>query len=432
MTRTTGAGMRRRSFLLRGIGIGIGASFPAYLDDAPVRTGKRGQAGGNGNAAVPATRISLADYGGRPGAAPGVVIKAFERAFAALAAAGGGTLLVPAGEYDLGNHAEATTIILCRNLRDIAISAYGAVFVVTTTASVMPQFFYFFNFQNITIAGASFVDRGFNPWYDWKGMYCAGIQADRPSRGFRMIDCYAERVVGLLASHNNAAGRHYMRDISVQGEVRYAYYGVGASYIRQNIDVELVCHNVRRAFIAYSLKNADIVVRSHSTSNWPGSNGLVALVSNGASTGNVEDVRVRVDASGACIHESYVHFYHQGPEKEGYMRDIDATVNVFTTDSARKLFVFDHEIDGVQATTARTWDRISLHGTIGGRFTGKVISNASLTSAPGAICVDRNLAELEDMRALAALFRVASRDASARRGACPAGAAVAGSAKKGQ
>lgn len=407
--RTVRTSAPRRTFLMRGLCGGVAVSLPSLLDEAPVRISRRGRAGSNGNAAVPATRVSLADYGGKPGNAPRQLVRAFERAFAALARAGGGTLLVPAGTYDFGTYSDAANIILCRDLRDVAISAYGATFTATTTANVMPHFFYFFNFRNITIAGASFIDHGFSPWFDWRGMYCAGIQADRASRGFRMVDCYAERVVGLLASHNNAAGRKYLSDISVQGEVRYAYYGVGASFIRENVDVDLVCHNVRRAFIAYSLKKARIVAAVHSTANWPGSNGLVALVSGGASMGNVEDVRVRVAVSGECIHAGCVHFYHQGPEKEGAMRDIDATVHVLNADAARDLFVFDHEIDGVQPRTTRVWDRIALHGSVSGRFAGNIISNASVTTSPGAVIVDRNLARLEDMRSLAAGFRVAPR-----------------------
>jgi hypothetical protein len=237
-------------------------------------------------------------------------------------------------------------------------------------------------------------------------MYCVGIQADRPSGGFRMVDCYAERVVGLLASNNNAAGRTLMSDIRVKDEVRYAYYGVGANFIREKVSVELVCHNVRRAFIAYSLKHADILVKVHSTSDWPGSNGLVALVSGGASMGEVEDVRVRVDASGECIYGGYVHFYHQGPEKAGRMRNIDATVNAIHAKSVRNLFVFDHETDGVQAKTARVWDRIALHGALAGTFEGKVVSNASVSTSPGTVYLDPNLAKAAKTGSLAAGFRV--------------------------
>jgi hypothetical protein len=221
-----------------------------------------------------------------------------------------------------------------------------------------------------------------------------------------MVDCCAERVVGLLASNNNAATRRYLAGIKVRGEVRSAYYGVGANHVREGVDVDLSCHNVRRAFIAYGLKDAHIAVRVSCTPDWPGSNGLIALVSEGASMGNVEKVRVRVDATGAGIHASYVHFYHQGPERRGSMHDIDATVNLVHVEGARNLFTFDHETDGVNARTERTWDRIALHGKVSGPFSGKVISNPSVSSAPGTVHLDRNLAALMRSGKLATRFRV--------------------------
>jgi hypothetical protein len=396
----------RRGFLIGGIAAGVAGLLPINLEEPPRRMAWRGRVGDIAGAAVPSSVVSLADYGGMPGAGRPVLVDAFGRAFAALAEAGGGTLFVAPGLYDFGNVDEASDIILCRNLRNIAISAYGATFTAATRANVVPNMFYFFNFNNLTIAGASFIDTGFDPWVNWKGMYCVGIQADEMSSGFRMVDCYAERVVGLLASNNNAAGRMHLSNLSVEGEVRDAYYGVGANFVRDNVKVELVCHNVRRAFIAYSLKDAEIRVKARSTSNWPGSNGLVALVSGGASTGNVERVRVEVDVSGDAIHGSYVHFYHQGPEAAGVMRDIDATVNLVDVSSAQNMFVFDHETEGVQAKTSRVWDRISLHGTVTGKFEGKVVSNASVTTSPGTVYLDANLARLGQREVLASVFRV--------------------------
>jgi hypothetical protein len=402
----TGWKARRRGFLLGGLGAGVAGMFPMLLDESPVRKNIGGRAGGIGGAVVPPTVVSLADYGGVPGASKAILVGAFSQAFAALAHSGGGTLLVPAGVYDFGNHADAASIISCRNLNNIAISAYGATFKANTTTTVVPHFFYFFNFQNVTIAGASFNDPGFTPWVNWRGMYCVGLQADTASSGFRMVDCYAERVLGLLATNNNAATRSYLSDVSVQGEVHYAYYGVGASFIKEHVNVDLVCHNVRRAFIAYALKNASITVTSSSTSSWPGSNGLIALVSAGASMGNVENVRVKVDTSGASIHSSYVHFYHQGPELEGCMRNIDATVNVINADATATLFMFDHETNGVLPTTARIWDQIFLHGSVTGKFAGKIISNTSVSTSRGTVYVDANLAGRQNAKSLPAGFRI--------------------------
>jgi len=399
----------RRRLLARGLGLGLGGACPALLGDGPVGLGTSSAGGPPGApiAAVPAYRVSLADYGGQPGAGRTRLVRAFGQAFAALRRSGGGTLVVPPGLYDFGEHADATYIVLCRDLRDIAISAYGATFRATTTATVVPNLFYFYNFHNITLAGARFIDPGFTPWRNWKGMYCVGLQADRASSGFRIVDCHARRVVGLLASNNDAGGRRHMSGIRVQGSVDHAYYGVGASFVRRDVRVELACHNVRRAFIANALVDADIHITCSSTAGWPGSNGLVALLCSGAASGDVENVRVHVAVSGDCIHGSYVHFYHQGAQAEGTMRDIDATVDVFNMRRVRRLFVFDHETDTVARSTARSWDRITLRGRVLGAFRGEVLSSASASTAGGTVWVDPELARLGRMRALPKGFRLA-------------------------
>ncbi|RJG01280.1 hypothetical protein D3878_06515 [Noviherbaspirillum sedimenti] len=354
---------------------------------------------------VPAYSVSLAAYGGVPGASPSVLREAFSQAFSALRKNGGGILLVPAGLYDFGSYATSTYINLVKDLSNVAISAYGATFKATTTASVMPHMFYFLNFNNITIAGAGFADPGFTPWINWKGMYCVGIQSSKASRGFRMVDCHAERVLGLFGTNNNAATRQFLADVNIHGKVRYAYYGVGASFISEQVQVDLNCHNVRRAFIAYAMKNADIKVTASSTENWPGSNGLIALVCDGSDSGNVENVQVKVNASGAGIYGCYVHFYHQGPEVDGYMRDIDATVNATNVHSKQNLFLFDHESNGVQPKTARIWDRISLDGSVTGSLAGRIISNPSFSTSPGTVFVSEKLAGLTDLSKLPAYFR---------------------------
>lgn len=387
---------KRRHLLLRGAALGAAAALlPAPLGDATGFQPRRSKVDGIRAALVPPATVSLADYGGVPGARAAALVLAFRHALADLAGQGGGTLFVPRGTYDFGECADAATLVLCRGARDIAISAYGALFMVTTAANVMPNLFYFFNFQNVTIAGASFTDAGFDPQTDWRGMVCVGLQADQPSRDFTMVDCYAERVVSLLSSHNNAATQRFLSNIRVHGEVRQAYYGVGASFIRENVDVDLVCHNVRRGIIASALRNADIRMTVSSTAHWPGSNGLIALICGGASVGNVENVRVTLAASGAGIHDSYVHFYHQGDEPGGAMRNVDATVHLATADAgaATILFLFDHEARFVKATTARVWDAIALHGTISGNFDGRVVANPSASTAPGTVCLDRNLAQ---------------------------------------
>jgi hypothetical protein len=385
---------KRRKLLLRGAALGAAAALlPAPVGDATGGQPRRNQVGGIKAAMVPPAIVSLADYGGLPGARTAALVGAFRQALDALAVQGGGTLLVPRGVYDFGHCTDAATLVLCRNARDIAISAYGALFTVTTAANVMPNLFYFFNFQNITLAGASFADAGFDPRPDWRGMVCVGIQADRPSHGFMLVDCYAERVVSLLSSHNNAATRRFLSNIRVHGEVRNAYYGVNASFIRENVDIDLVCHDVRRAVIASALRNADIRVTVSSTAQWPGSNGLIALICGGASMGNVKNVRIALEASGEGNYGSYVHLYHQGDEPDGAIGNIDATVHFSHAAPATILFLFDHEARFVKATTSRVWDRIALHGTITGDFDGRVVANPSASTTPGTVCLDRHLGQ---------------------------------------
>lgn len=396
----------RRRFLAHGLAAGtLALATPARQGHVPAPVGPPRHLAAA--ARVPGATVSLADFAGRPGADRPVLAEAFRRGLAALMRAGGGTLLVPPGTYDLGMLDQPQEVLLCRDLRDVVIDAYGAVFVATTVKPVVPHMFYFHNFNNVTLAGARFVDHGFSPWVDWQGMYCVGIQADRPSSGMRLVDCSAEHVLGMLASNNDAAGRDLLSDIYVQGEVRHAYYGVGANYLAGRVSVDLDCHNVRRAFIAFAARHADVVVRTSATWAWPGSNGFVALVCAGSRFGNVEHVRVRIDVSGDCIHGSYVHFYHQGPQAEGIMRDIDATVNILSRQSLGSVFLFDHETDGVQPRTARQWDRIRLHGTVAPGSSGRLVANPSVSTARGTVYLDRNLAGPPG--AMPAGFRVARR-----------------------
>ena len=405
--------MQRRKFLLCGTAAGATALLHISCRNVPnsrdalVESYRAGSVGG---AAVPDFRVSLASYGGMPGATPSVLQDAFRLAFSALMENGGGTLFVPPGLYDFGSYASSTAIVGCKDLSNICISAYGATFQATTTATVMPHMFYFFNFENITIAGARFTDPGFSPSVNWKGMYCVGVQANRASSGIRLVDCQAEKVVGLFASNNNASTSKYLSDISIQGEVRFSYYGVGASFIREKVKVDLICHNVRRAFIANALKDADIKVNCSSTADWLGSNGCIALICGGSSMGNVENVRVRVDASGAGIYDAYVHFYHQGGESHGEIRDVDATVNVTDVSDMPTLFMFDHVgDDGVLSSTTRVWERIFLHGKMSGFFAGKIISSASASTSPCTVYVDDNLVTRNHAWALPKYFMFTSR-----------------------
>jgi hypothetical protein len=149
----------------------------------------------------------------------------------------------------------------------------------------------------------------------------------------------------------------------------------------------------------------------NSTVGFIGSNGFVSLICSGESRGNVENVRLNLEATGVGSHAALVHFYNQEDEAAGYMRNIDATVsvnNLARGSATPNVFLFDHQLpDGsILASTARGWDQIFLHGSVTNSTIDRIISNPSVSTVPGTIYVDANLAAEIDMSELAEGFRI--------------------------
>lgn len=357
-------------------------------------------------------RVSLDRFGGRPGADSSTLISAFNRAFSELKSSGiGGQLLVPPGVYDFGSYSGPSNIISAEDLSNVVISAYGATFRVNTTANVIPCLFYFSNPNDITVAGARFNDTGYTPSVNWRGMYCARAEVTRESRGFRMVDCDVNGAVGLFASQSHGTNKFLMKDISLHGTVRNAYYGAGLTYVGDNAQVDLVCENVRRGCIAYGIRNAAINIKMSHAAGALGSNGFISLACEGDNEGNVDNVRINLEVSGAANHTGLVHFYHQQSEALGCIRNIDAVVtirNLNPGSQTTNMFVFDHELPDmtVAPSTVRSWDQISLHGSVAGNFPGRVIHNPSISRSRGAVYVDTSLAELTSMAELPDYFYV--------------------------
>lgn len=391
------------AFLLQACGGGGG-------DSGAASTPASGAGAANPPANGPGT-LSLADFGGTPGASAETLRRAFSDAFAKLAAADGGTLTVPPGVYDFGDFGAETDIVVAEGARNVTVSAYGATFRVNTTANVIPTLFLFSNPENVTFAGASFNDIGFNPNVDWRGMYCVRVGASRASSGFRMVDCSANGAVGLFAFQTRGAAKYLMRDIGVQGTVTNAYYGANLTYAGDNANVDLVCQDVRRGCIAYGLRNAAIRIKMTQSAAAPGSNGFISLACEGASAGNVENVSIQLDASGNVRHRALVHFYHEQSEATGTMRNLDATVTVNSTKldgMPADVFTFDHELPGatIAGSTARTWEDITLEGSVTGGLAGRIVDNPSVSTGPSAIYIDRSLAEQTDLSTLPGYFRI--------------------------
>jgi hypothetical protein len=356
-------------------------------------------------------RLSLAALGGVPGASPERLVDAFEQAFAHLKLAGGGELLVPPGVYDFGECGTGGRVVSVDGLNDVVISAYGATFRLNTTRKVIPILFYFYNPNNVTFAGASFNDVGYDADVDWRGMYCAKAESNRACSGFRMVDCKVDGAVGLFQSLQHGPNRYLMKDIHLHGTVRNAYYGAGLTYVGDNAKVDFVCENVRRGCIAYGLRNATIRIKMTHEAGMPGSNGFVSLACEGENAGNVENVRIDLDVSGVARHSGLVHFYHQKGEARGWMRNIRANVTINNLKKSRgstSVFLFDHELPDAEIvkSTARGWDQIFLSGRIVGEFAGRIVYNPSVSTAEGMIYIDPALGAQMDTSRLARNFRV--------------------------
>lgn len=413
------ANRRRRNLLFLGLGVGTAALLPVCggqgsstpsdggdLSTFPVESGAE-----NAIASVPATEISLADYGGVPGASPATLKNAFVQAFSRLKASGGGTLNVGPGIYDFGETNDAATaMISMEELSNVVIAAKGATFRLKTTANVISMMFYFTNPNNVTLSGAHFNDTGYVASVNWHGMYGVRIDSNRACNGFNLVNCSAESAIGLFACELVESQKFMMRGISLHGNVKNVYYGATLTYIGDNAKVALVCEDVRRAVICHGLKNADINLKVRSNAGSLGSNGLVALICEGESQGNVENLRIKLDVSGIGNHGGLVHFYHQKDEVQGYMRNIDAEVTVNglqRTNVTTNMFIFDHQIAMlVMPATGRSWEQIFLRGSVTGNLTGNVITNPSVSTSSGPIYVDTSLASRVRISSLPNYFRI--------------------------
>lgn len=358
--------------------------------------------------------VSLAACGGRPGAGRAELIGAFARAFELLRSAGGGVLDIAPGAYDFGRQTEDASIIPVEGLHDVRIRAHGALFLLDTVASVTPCLFYFVNPVNIVFEGASFRDAGYNPRLNWRGMVCVRVEATLPVRGFELTQCTVDGAVALFQCHQHGKHKFLVRGIRLQGTVRNAYYGASLTYAGDDADLDLACENVRRGCMSYGLRNATIRMRMKHARGQPASNGFISLACEGAGAGNVENVQVMLESSGAACHGSLVHFYHQQQERAGAMANIRAHVKLSGMqegDAALRVFLFDHEVAGgaILRRTARTWSGISLSGEISGKLHGRLVDNPSESTSPCSIRLDQALSAHAELSRLPAYFHEAAR-----------------------
>lgn len=399
---------RRRQLVLSGaalLGLLHGCGGGGGGDDAASNSAAQSaqpDATGAGNTPL---SLSLAEYGGVPGADPAVIRSAFDQAFDRLKSAGGGSLNVAAGIYDLGNYATDTSAISVVNLRNVQISAYGARLTMTTTAVATPGFLHIWNPSNVTIAGMSFHDAGTDLSVDWRGAICIQVSCTVPSSGIRTIDCVAENVLTFVKSY----GAYELTNMDIQGTVRDSYYGANINYNGRGSTCRLSCEHVKRGFLGFGAQDWNIEINCIGGRN--GSNGFIALVA--TPDAPVTDCDIVLTCSGHLSpYSAMVHFDHQGDaEIPQYFRNIGADLtldNVIV--SPETLFLFDaHSTAGAPPSTVRTWEDIRLSGKIAGNFTGMVLKNPSISNGvTNAINISPALAAFQDLRTLPAYIKIAA------------------------
>src|SRR3569623_580223 len=169
---------------------------------------------------IPSYSVALDSYGGVPGASPATIINAFNSAYSALKANGGGTLLIPPGTYNLGNASAGAVMIRASSLNNVLISGYGATLTMTTTDVSMPVFLYFSNSSNINIAGLHIPDSGTILGINWKGAICIEFNTTVPTDGAKVVDCSCDSVVTFVKSSGNGGTQNFtLTGLDISGAV---------------------------------------------------------------------------------------------------------------------------------------------------------------------------------------------------------------------
>lgn len=345
---------------------------------------------------------------------------AFTAALAAMKQRGGGTLTINPGDYYFGSYATSAEVVKILNLVNTRINAYGARFILNTTAEATPFLLVFDTPNDVTLAGAHFYDVGFNP-ASWQthsrwGMGAVELKATNPCKGFRMVDCVAENLTYLLVADHRTTKRN-MKNVMVEDcRVKMAYYGVDVLYLGDNLKISnLICEDVRRGLIGYGMHNVDADIKLYTNQGFQGSNAFVSIACEGrnyndgygvlGTDGDVKNLRVKLNVTGYEAHSAYVHFYHQQADGPGEIDNVKAEIMVNDLSQTGKaagigatnLFLFDHELPdtSILGTTTRTCKGIDLDARMTGAISGVPVAvNSSNPANPFSISLSPSLFRL--------------------------------------
>lgn len=348
--------------------------------------------------------VSVADFGAK---GDGVTDNrtAFMNALSFLRRKKGGTLFVPAGVYFFGSYSTSEVVMDITDVSNVTIIAYGAEFVVETTAVATPFLFHLTRCSNWKIVGASFFDKGFNPesWLQhsrWGMGAVAVAPDDEYHSGLVLEDCKARNLTYFLVSDQATVSRpHSQRrsfgDIFVRNcYVENAYYGVDLIYSGGVTHVDMKCKDVRRGFISYGQRDSEVNIDLYTSRGFLGSNAFVSLACEGEDTldlygnrlgddANVSNLKIRVTVSGYEAHTAYVHGYHQQGDCPGVIANVDAVVQLNNLSREGKnefigntnVFALRHEYQGTTLqSTQRRFHNFKMDVQIRGSISGKTIA----------------------------------------------------------
>src|SRR3569623_759910 len=318
LTAASAPNWQRRKMLLAGAAFCLLKGCGGGSGEAAVSNGAAGAAGASSSAGSvgAGSMVDLAVYGGVPGAAPSAIINAFDSAYAALKATGGGTQLNPPG------------------VNNVTISGYGASLRITTTGKAVPAILQFSNCNNITVAGLHFTDPGTDLEVEWKGAACIQSDCTVACNGIKVADCSADQVVALYKSYGKGGGLNYLlTDIDIAGTVNNSYYGINVNYNGAHSKCNLTTNGVRRAFICYGAQYWDIWVNAN-TSNSSGSNALIELPTSAAAL-TVTNLNIYLTATGSLSnHAGLITFFQQDAvSTPAVIQNVNADVRIVNATS---------------------------------------------------------------------------------------------------
>jgi len=408
------------------------ASALALLLASSGGSGQVGFIGAGSGAVATTTQARLRERLAVSGAVSGVTspaaaaanVAAFTSFFSDLIAQGGGLAVIPPGDYYFGQFATSVSVVSIARLSNARIEAYGARFIVDTTANnTTPFLFNFAGCHRVVWAGGRFFDSGFDPvsWMThgrW-GMSCITVVAAVESRGLTVIDAEAENVTYFVLVNQRGAKR-LQQDVTVRDcYVKNAYYGVDMIYAGGSTNVSnLRCIDVRRGFIGFGQRNTDIDIKLTVSEGFFGSNAFISLCCEGEAyddtavggTGvlgadaNSEGIRITLTVDGFEGHENFVHFYHQQNDSAGYIAGVKADVRVNNISATGRdaglgdtnVYMFDHELPStaILGATSRKFRDIELDGSITGTITGlPIVINSSNAAVPHRLALSPTMTE---------------------------------------